>query len=97
MLVGHKPFHGETIESLKQCILRGIYSLPNYLSISVQRIISQMLIIDPMKRSTISDIENCTFLKGCKFTKPYIQCNMIPNEKELIENPIALKIRKNLR
>ncbi|VDK82192.1 unnamed protein product, partial [Onchocerca ochengi] len=97
MLVGHTPFYGETISRLKQCILRGIYSLPNYLSLSVQRVISQMLIIDPMKRSTISDIENCNFLKGCKFTKPYIQCNMIPDEKELIENPIALKIRKTLR
>ncbi|MCP9264256.1 Serine/threonine-protein kinase NIM1 [Dirofilaria immitis] len=97
MLVGNTPFRGETINNLKQCILRGTYPLPNYLSTSVQRIISQMLIIDPMKRCTIHDVENCNFLKGCKFTKPYIQCNMIPDEKELIENPIALRIHNTLR
>uniref|UniRef100_A0A915Q196 non-specific serine/threonine protein kinase n=1 Tax=Setaria digitata TaxID=48799 RepID=A0A915Q196_9BILA len=97
MLVGHTPFHGETINDLKQSILRGIYPLPNYLSIPAQRAISQMLVIDPIKRSTIYDIKNCNFLKGCKLTKPYIQCHMISDEKELIENPIALKIHNTLR
>lgn len=57
MLVGKTPFRGETINNLKQCILRGIYPLPNYLSISAQRIITQILVIDPKKRSTIDDIK----------------------------------------
>ncbi|EFO13527.2 hypothetical protein LOAG_15001, partial [Loa loa] len=57
MLVGRTPFYAETINNLKKCILRGIYPLPNYLSIPAKRIITQMLIIDPMKRSTINDIK----------------------------------------
>ncbi|VBB29834.1 unnamed protein product [Acanthocheilonema viteae] len=97
ILVGRTPFSGETINNLKQCILRGAYPLPNYLSISAQRAISQMLVIDPKKRSTIDDIKNCSFLKDCKFTKRYIQFSMIPNEKELIENPLALQVRNKLR
>ncbi|CAG9529705.1 unnamed protein product [Cercopithifilaria johnstoni] len=97
MLVGKRPFYGETIDKLKQNILRGVYPLPNYLSISAQRVISQMLVVDPKKRNTIDDIKNCNFLMGCQFTKPYTQCDMISNDNELIENPLANIVRNKLR
>ncbi|KAK6103948.1 Protein kinase domain family protein [Brugia pahangi] len=99
MLVGNTPFRGETFHNLKQCILRGTYALPNYLSVSAQRVISQMLVIDPMKRTTIDDIKNCNFLKECKFTKPYIQFNMIMDESEVLEakNPLMVQVRNKLQ
>uniref|UniRef100_A0A0R3RYX0 Protein kinase domain-containing protein n=1 Tax=Elaeophora elaphi TaxID=1147741 RepID=A0A0R3RYX0_9BILA len=81
MLVGRTPFRGETISNLKECILRGVYPLPNYLSGSAQRVISQMLIIDPKKRSTIDEIKSCNFLKNCQFTESYIQCGIIVRNK----------------
>lgn len=57
MLVGTTPFRGETISDLKQCVLRGIYPVPDYISTFAQHAIGRMLVVDPKKRGTIDDVK----------------------------------------
>uniref|UniRef100_A0A183E9X3 non-specific serine/threonine protein kinase n=1 Tax=Gongylonema pulchrum TaxID=637853 RepID=A0A183E9X3_9BILA len=92
MLVGTTPFRGETINDLKQCVLRGIYVVPDYISTFAHHAIGRMLVVDPKKRGTIEDVKKVYFLRESKFTKPYAQCSTVPDEKELQENPIARRV-----
>ncbi|VDN08487.1 unnamed protein product [Thelazia callipaeda] len=57
MLAGNTPFRGETIVDLTDCVLRGIYSLPDYLSTPAQLAISRMLVANPRDRSTIEEVK----------------------------------------
>ncbi|CED85333.1 pkinase-domain-containing protein [Phaffia rhodozyma] len=56
MLCGRLPFDDEYIPTLFKKINGGIFHLPSYLSVEAKHLLSQMLIVDPMKRITISEI-----------------------------------------
>ncbi|KAL7411574.1 kinase-like domain-containing protein [Mrakia frigida] len=56
MLCGRLPFDDEYIPTLFKKINGGIYHLPAYLSPDAKYLLSQMLIVDPVKRITISEI-----------------------------------------
>ncbi|KAJ1570591.1 hypothetical protein NDA11_001580 [Ustilago hordei] len=56
MLCGRLPFDDEYIPTLFKKINNGIYTLPSYLSQEARHLLSQMLIVDPVKRITISEI-----------------------------------------
>ncbi|WFD43097.1 non-specific serine/threonine protein kinase [Malassezia psittaci] len=57
MLCGRLPFDDESIPTLFMKINKGIYSLPPYLSPEAKHILSSMLVVDPMKRITIAEIQ----------------------------------------
>jgi len=56
LLCGFLPFDDENISNLYKKIKGGIYTLPNHLSVGAKDIIPRMLIVDPMKRISISEI-----------------------------------------
>ncbi|PWZ01735.1 Pkinase-domain-containing protein [Testicularia cyperi] len=56
MLCGRLPFDDEYIPTLFKKINNGIYSIPSYLSQEARHLLSQMLIVDPVKRITIQEI-----------------------------------------
>jgi 5'-AMP-activated protein kinase, catalytic alpha subunit len=56
LLCGTLPFDDESIPNLFKKIKSGMYSLPSHLSQLSRDLILRMLVVDPMKRITISDI-----------------------------------------
>ncbi|PVU90272.1 hypothetical protein BB559_000100 [Furculomyces boomerangus] len=56
MLCGKLPFDDENIPSLFKKISSGIFSTPSYVSFGAKELIHKMLIVDPLKRITISEI-----------------------------------------
>lgn len=56
MLCGRLPFDDEYIPTLFKKINSGIYSLPSYLSAEAASLLSSMLVVDPVKRITITEI-----------------------------------------
>jgi carbon catabolite-derepressing protein kinase len=56
MLCGRLPFDDDYIPTLFKKINGGIYHLPSWLSPDAKYLLSQMLIVDPVKRITIAEI-----------------------------------------
>ena len=56
LLCGLLPFDDESIPNLFRKIKSGMYSLPSHLSQLSRDLILKMLVVDPMKRITLSDI-----------------------------------------
>lgn len=57
MLCGRLPFDDDSIPTLFMKINKGIYTLPPYLSPEAKHLLSSMLVVDPMKRITIAEIQ----------------------------------------
>ena len=58
LLCGSLPFDDESIPNLFKKIKGGIYTLPSYVSPGARDLISRMLLVDPLKRITMSEIRN---------------------------------------
>lgn len=56
LLCGTLPFDDESIPNLFKKIKSGMYSLPSHLSQSSRELILRMLVVDPIKRITISEV-----------------------------------------
>jgi 5'-AMP-activated protein kinase catalytic alpha subunit len=56
LLCGTLPFDDESIPNLFKKIKSGMYSLPSHLSQSARELILRMLVVDPIKRITMSDV-----------------------------------------
>jgi 5'-AMP-activated protein kinase, catalytic alpha subunit len=56
LLCGTLPFDDESIPNLFKKIKSGMYSLPSHLSQSARELILRMLVVDPIKRITISEV-----------------------------------------
>jgi 5'-AMP-activated protein kinase catalytic alpha subunit len=56
LLCGSLPFDDESIPNLFKKIKGGIYNLPSHLSPGARDLIARMLLVDPLKRVTISEI-----------------------------------------
>jgi 5'-AMP-activated protein kinase catalytic alpha subunit len=57
MLCGYLPFEGENNEKLYENIMKGEFDVPNYLSDKAKDLIKKILITDPKKRFTVSQIK----------------------------------------
>lgn len=57
MLCGRLPFDDEYIPTLFMKINKGIYTLPPYLSPEAKELLSSMLVVDPVKRISIAEIQ----------------------------------------
>ena len=65
LLCGSLPFDDDNIPNLFRKIKSGNYSMPSYLSDVARDLIPKMLVVDPMKRSTLSQIrKHPWFLKN---------------------------------
>eukprot|EP00762_Andalucia_godoyi_P001115 ANDGO_01944.mRNA.1 SNF1-related protein kinase catalytic subunit alpha KIN10 len=58
LLCGRLPFDEETIPSLFRKIREGEYAVPHHLSPGARDLISKILVVDPLRRITISDIQS---------------------------------------
>lgn len=56
MLCGRLPFDDEFIPALFRKISNGVYTLPNYLSEGAKRLLTRMLVVNPLNRITIHEI-----------------------------------------
>ncbi|KGN50804.2 SNF1-related protein kinase catalytic subunit alpha KIN10-like isoform X2 [Cucumis sativus] len=56
ILCGSLPFDNENIHILVQKIKNGVYKLPSYLSAEASNLISSMLVVDPLRRISITQI-----------------------------------------
>lgn len=63
MLCGRLPFDDDYIPTLFKKINGGIYHLPSWLSPDAKYLLSQMLIVDPVKRITISEIRQLSWFQ----------------------------------
>ncbi|KAL8140835.1 hypothetical protein V2J09_006856 [Rumex salicifolius] len=64
LLCGTLPFDDENIPNLFKKIKGGIYTLPSHLSPGARELIPRMLVVDPMKRMTISDIRQHSWFQA---------------------------------
>jgi len=84
LLVGSLPFDEDNIPSLFRKIKAGAYTVPSYLSVSAQDLISKMLVVSPIERITIPEIrKHPFFLSELPF---YLS---IPASVLIIENSIS--------
>ena len=89
MLCGRLPFDDESIPTLFMKINKGIYTLPPYLSPEAKHLLSSMLVVDPMKRITIAEIQQLpwfqkdipAYLQALP-TTPSVEEKKIPADKE---------------
>uniref|UniRef100_A0A0N4Z346 non-specific serine/threonine protein kinase n=1 Tax=Parastrongyloides trichosuri TaxID=131310 RepID=A0A0N4Z346_PARTI len=89
MIVGITPFRGDTVSDLKQTILKGQYSMPEYVTTFAQHVINRMLDVNPQRRMTIQDIKKAYWLNDSKFVDSYVQLSIQPDVKELENSPVA--------
>jgi len=64
LLSARLPFDDDYIPHLFKKIREGIYIMPNFLTESCQDLIKSMLVVDPLKRITIAEIENHAWFKA---------------------------------
>ncbi|KAH6563154.1 hypothetical protein BASA50_005312 [Batrachochytrium salamandrivorans] len=77
MVVGDLPFADANLTALYESILRGKYELPSYLSAECKDFISKLLVLNPKKRATISQMRDHSWIYcGTSFLEP------ISNEQE---------------
>eukprot|EP01101_Sappina_pedata_P001407 TRINITY_DN11494_c0_g1_i1.p1 TRINITY_DN11494_c0_g1~~TRINITY_DN11494_c0_g1_i1.p1 ORF type:complete len:518 (+),score=160.23 TRINITY_DN11494_c0_g1_i1:96-1649(+) len=57
-LCARLPFDDEVVPKLFQKIREGIYTIPDHVSPQARDLIKQMLVVDPLKRITITEIRN---------------------------------------
>lgn len=56
LLCGSLPFDDENIRALFRKIKGGIYSIPSHVSPGARDLLSKMLVVDPLKRASISQV-----------------------------------------
>uniref|UniRef100_A0A4W3HIQ5 non-specific serine/threonine protein kinase n=1 Tax=Callorhinchus milii TaxID=7868 RepID=A0A4W3HIQ5_CALMI len=57
LVCGSLPFDGPTLPALRQRVLEGRFRIPFYLSQACENLIRRMLVVDPTKRVTMSQIK----------------------------------------
>lgn len=82
MLCGRLPFDDDYIPKLFQKINGGIYHLPSHLSEDARQLLKAMLVVDPVKRITISGIRQLSWFQ--KNLPKYLQ--LLP-ETPRLERP----------
>lgn len=79
LLCGTLPFDDESIPNLFKKIKSGMYALPSHLPAPAKELIMRMLVVDPMKRLTISEVrQHPWFLQ-----KLPVYMSMLPAEMDM--------------
>jgi len=82
-LCARLPFDDEAVPKLFQKIREGVFTIPDHLSPDAKDLIKQMLVVDPLKRITISEIRN----------HPWFQKNL----PEYLQKPSAIASNCHLK
>ncbi|KAM5268853.1 serine/threonine-protein kinase MARK2-like [Hipposideros larvatus] len=62
MVTGHTPFHSKDFGELARQITKGEYTVPHDISIQLQILLSHLITVDPMKRSTLLQVMRDSWL-----------------------------------
>ena len=73
LLDGDAPIKGDSVDDVKEKLMKisneGTFKIPEYFSDEAKEILKQMLVIDPSKRPSISDITNNSYVQKCVISK----------------------------
>ncbi|TPX61866.1 hypothetical protein PhCBS80983_g00847 [Powellomyces hirtus] len=96
MLCGRLPFDDDYIPALFKKINGGIFTLPSFLSPPVRQLLQSMLIVDPLKRATITQIRQLEwFQKGLPdYLHPLPDITRAPEGD--VDDTIAAEIAKKM-
>ncbi|XP_076246932.1 uncharacterized protein LOC143186935 isoform X2 [Calliopsis andreniformis] len=64
LVCGKLPFDGSTLQSLRDCVLSGIFVIPYFISTGCGSLIRKMLVLEPAKRYTIPKIKRHRWMAG---------------------------------
>ncbi|CDS37047.1 serine:threonine protein kinase MARK2 [Echinococcus multilocularis] len=56
LVSGSLPFDGKNLKELRECVLRGSYRVPFYMSHECEMLLRKMLVLNPTKRASLLDI-----------------------------------------
>ncbi|OAJ39604.1 hypothetical protein BDEG_23435 [Batrachochytrium dendrobatidis JEL423] len=71
MVVGDLPFADANLTALYESILRGKYQIPDFVSSDCKDFIAKLLVLNPKKRATISQMQDHSWLNdGTSFLEP---------------------------
>lgn len=79
LLCGTLPFDDESIPNLFKKIKSGMYALPSHLPPPAKELIMRMLVVDPMKRLTISEVRQHPWF----LAKLPVYMSMLPAEMDM--------------
>ncbi|CAD5111210.1 DgyrCDS542 [Dimorphilus gyrociliatus] len=63
LVCGALPFDGNTLQLLRSRVLSGKFRVPFFMSTECENLLKRMLVVDPSKRCTMTDILNDKWLK----------------------------------
>ena len=63
LLAGFFPFRGQSEKDLFRKISRGLFQMPDCISIEAKRVLTKLLTIDPAKRPTAHEVSNRALAK----------------------------------
>ena len=92
LLCGTLPFDDESIPNLFKKIKSGMYSLPSHLSQLSRDLILRMLVVDPMKRSTIQEVRNHPWFQHKLPTYLALSPDMIEQQERYVDHEIVAKV-----
>ncbi|CAG0912880.1 unnamed protein product [Notodromas monacha] len=64
MVSGLMPFRAQTVAALKKLIVAGDFSVPENMPEGAKEIVSSILVQEPMRRPTLTELQNHAWLKG---------------------------------
>ncbi|KAI8927498.1 hypothetical protein BC831DRAFT_452162 [Entophlyctis helioformis] len=89
MVVGDLPFADANLTALYESILRGKYEVPDFVSSDCKDFIAKLLVLNPKKRATVSQIRDHVWLsEGTSFLEPVsnkIEGGFRPRNEESID------------
>ncbi|VDO03400.1 unnamed protein product [Rodentolepis nana] len=56
LVSGSLPFDGKNLKELRECVLRGSYRVPFYMSHECEMLLRKMLVLNPTKRASLLEI-----------------------------------------
>ena len=92
LLCGTLPFDDESIPSLFKKIKSGMYSLPSHLSQLSRDLILRMLVVDPMKRSTIQEVRQHPWFQHKLPAYLCLPPDMIHQQERYLDQEIVGKV-----
>ncbi|KAJ3057179.1 Protein kinase [Rhizophlyctis rosea] len=96
MLCGRLPFDDDYIPALFKKINGGIFTLPSFLSPATKKLLSSMLVVDPIKRITLAQIRKTEWFQ--KNLPDYLQPlpEKIDHSLQDIDDRIVLDLSKKM-
>ncbi|XP_011496992.1 PREDICTED: serine/threonine-protein kinase SIK2-like [Ceratosolen solmsi marchali] len=106
LVCGALPFDGSTLQSLRDRVLSGRFRIPYFMTTDCENIIRKMLVLEPSKRYTISQIKKHRWMAGITDSFRIVVPTISPSLQEPNEQILKLmhslgidigRIRESLR